>query len=76
MRGANIAHQLGGRPVPGDILIDREQAVSTILNRMATIPYSKGAKANRRYAEEILDAEYFNIDPWPFEALVTGAGYT
>jgi hypothetical protein len=70
MRGASIAHPLGGRPVPGDILIDREAAISTIVNRMASIPYSKGDKANTKCAEEILDAEYFKIEPWPFAALV------
>jgi hypothetical protein len=70
MRGANIVHPLGGRPVPGDVLIDREEAVSTIVKRMAIVPYSKGDNANKKYAEEILDAEYFSIEPWPFAALV------
>jgi hypothetical protein len=70
MRGANIVHPLGGRPVPGDFLVDRNEAVSKIVARMETTPYSKGAKVVSKHVEEILDAEYFNIEPWPFAALV------
>jgi hypothetical protein len=71
MKGANIVHPLGGRPVPGDVLVDRDEAVSKIVARMTTIPYAKGAKVVSKHVEEILDAEYFNIEPWPFAALVT-----
>jgi hypothetical protein len=74
MRGANIVHPLGGRPVPGDVLVDRDEAVSRIVARMATIPYSKGAKVVSKHVEEILDAEYFDIEPWPFAALVGDSG--
>ena len=74
MRGANFVHPLGGRPVPGDILIDRDEAVARIVARMATIPHSKSAKAASKQIEEVLDAEYFNIEHWPFEALVRGSG--
>ena len=74
MRGANIVHPLGGRPVPGDALIDRDEAVSRIVARMTTIPYSRGAKVVSKHVEEILDAEYFNIEQWPFAALVSNSG--
>jgi hypothetical protein len=74
MRGANIVHPLGGRPVPGDVLVDREEAVSKIVTRMATIPYSRGAKTASKHVKEILDAEYFDIEPWPFAGLVGGSG--
>ena len=74
MRGASILHPLGGRPVPGDVLIDRDEAVSKIVARMATIPYTKGARVVSKHVEEILDAEYFNIEPWPFAALVRDSG--
>jgi hypothetical protein len=69
MRGAHILHPLGGRPVPGDVLMDRDEAVSKIVARMATAPYSKGVKVTTRHVEEVLDAEYFNIEHWPFAAL-------
>jgi transposase len=71
MRGASIVHSLGGRPVPGDVLVDREEAVSKIAARLATVAYSKGAKVISKHIEEILDAEYFNVEPWPFAALVS-----
>jgi hypothetical protein len=74
MRGANFVHPLGGRPVPGDVLVDRDEALSKIVARMATVPYSKGAKVVSKHVEEILDAEYFNIEPWPFAALVSDSG--
>jgi hypothetical protein len=74
MRGANIVHPLGGRPVPGDVLVDRDEAVSRIVARMATVPYSKGAKVISKHVEEILDAEYFNVEHWPFAALVRDSG--
>jgi hypothetical protein len=74
MRGASIVHPLGGRPVPGDVLVDRDEAVSKIVARMATIPYSKGAKVVSKHVEEILDAEYFNVEHWPFGALVSDSG--
>jgi hypothetical protein len=74
MKGANIVHPLGGRPVPGDVLVDRDEAVSKIVARMAAIPYSKGAKVATKHIEEIVDAEYFNIEHWPFAALVSDSG--
>jgi hypothetical protein len=74
MRGANILHPLGGRPVPGDALIDRDEAISKIVERMASVPYSRSAKAISKHVEEILDAEYFNIEHWPFAALVSNCG--
>ena len=73
MRGANIVHPLGGRPVPGEVLVDRAEAVSKIVARMATIPYSRGAKVVSKHVEEVLDVAYFNIEPWPFAALVGDA---
>jgi hypothetical protein len=74
MRGANIVHPLGGRPVPGDVLMDRDEAVSTIVARVATGPYSKSVNVTTKHVEEILDAEYFSIEQWPFAALVGDPG--
>jgi hypothetical protein len=74
MKGANIVHSLGGRPVPGDVLVNRDEAVSKIVARISTGPYSKGAKVSSKHVEEILDAEYFEIEPWPFAALVGDSG--
>ena len=71
MRGANIVHPLGGRPVPGDVLIDRDEAVSNIVDRLAATPYSRGPRVVSKHVGEVLDAEYFNIEPWPFAALVS-----
>jgi hypothetical protein len=71
MRGANIIHPLGGRPVPGDDLIDRDEAVSKIVDRLAATPYARGPKAVSKHIGEVLDAEYFNIEPWPFAAVVS-----
>lgn len=75
MRGANIVHPLGGRPVPGDVLMDRSEAVSKILVRIATGAYSKGVKVTTKHVEEILDTEYFNVEYWPFAALVGDSGH-
>lgn len=71
IKGANIVHPLGGRPVPGDALIDRDQAVARIVARMATVAHAGSARAVAKHVEEILDAEYFEIEPWPFAALVS-----
>jgi hypothetical protein len=71
MRGASIVHQLGGRPVPGDVLVDRDEAISRIVARLAAIPYASGPKVTSKHVEEVLDAEYFNIEPWPFAAFVS-----
>jgi hypothetical protein len=70
MRGASIVHPLGGRPVPGDQLVDRDEAVSKISARLATTPYARSLKGISRHVEEVLDEDYFNIEPWPFAALV------
>jgi hypothetical protein len=75
MKGANLVHTLGGRPVPGDALVERNEALAKIVNRIVTSPYGKGAKVNQKHVEEILDAEYFNIEPWPFAALIEGPGH-
>jgi hypothetical protein len=74
MRGENIVHPLGGRPVPGDALMDRTEAVSKIVARMASRPYSNGDKVTSKHVEEILDAEYFDIEHWPFAALLGDSG--
>jgi hypothetical protein len=74
MRGANIVHPLGGRPIPGDVLMDRDGAVSKIVDRLATGPYSNGVKVTTKHVEEILDVEYFNIEHWPFAALIGDSG--
>jgi hypothetical protein len=75
MRGANIVHQLGGRPVPGDALVDRNESIAKIGTRLSTGPYAKGVRVNPKHVEEVLDAEYFNVEPWPFAALVEGPGH-
>jgi hypothetical protein len=72
MRGANLVHPFGGRPVPGDALVDRDEAISKILTRLSTGPYVKDVEVNSKHVEEILDAEYFDIEQWPFTALVDG----
>jgi len=74
MRGANVVHALGGRPIPGDALMDRDEAVSRIVARLATAPYSKEFTVTTKHVEEILDTEYFNIEPWPFLAVVGDSG--
>jgi hypothetical protein len=74
MRGAHIVHPLGGRPVPGDVLMDRDEAVSKIGARIAAGPYSRSVNVTTKHVEEILDAEYFTIEHWPFGALVRDSG--
>lgn len=73
MRGANIVHPLGGRPVPGDVLIDRDEAVARIVDRISTISHSE-AGGSSKHVKEICDAEYFDVEPWPFEAIVSDIG--
>jgi hypothetical protein len=75
MRGANIVHPLGGRPVPGDALVDRDEAIAKIVTRLSSGPYAKGVKVDAKHVEEILDAEYFNVEQWPFAALVESSGH-
>jgi hypothetical protein len=72
MRGAGIVHSLGGRPVPGDVLVDRDEAISKIVARLATLPDSRSGKAVSKHVEDLLDTEYFDVEPWPFAALVSG----
>ena len=74
MKGANIVHPIGGRPVPGDVLMDREEAISKIVARINSGPYSKNVEVTTKHVEEILDAEYFNVEPWPFSAIVGDSG--
>ena len=74
MKGANIVHPIGGRPVPGDVLMDREEAISKIVARIDSGPYSKNVEVTTKHVEEILDAEYFNVEPWPFSAIVGDSG--
>jgi hypothetical protein len=71
VRGASIAHPLEGRPVPADVLVDRDGAVSKIVACLAATPYSSGPKVVSKHVEEVLDAEFFNIGPGPFAALVS-----
>jgi len=54
--------------------MDRDEAVSKIVARIETGPYSKGVKVTTKHVEEILDAEYFNIEAWPFSAVVGDSG--
>lgn len=70
MKAAGLVHPLGGRPVPGDPLLTRDEALSIAVTRISSSPYSTRTKVEPGHVMEILDAEYFSVEPWPFSALV------
>jgi hypothetical protein len=63
-------HRIGGEEPPAPVRKgwgagDRHFGDTPIVAHMAAIPYSKGAKVVSKHVEEILDAEYFNIEHLP-----------
>ena len=69
MRRAKLTHPLGGRPVPGDRLVPRTEAIDLVFSRMKANPYATGVEASRDQVASLLESHYFRVDPWPFGAL-------
>ena len=69
METARLTHPLGGRPVPGDPVVEREEAVDRVLELLATGRYGARAGAERDAVGRLLDREYYAAEPWPFGSL-------
>jgi hypothetical protein len=70
MAAAHLIHPLGNRPIPGDALVPRDEAVQMVFARLAVNPRAAGIKIDRDHVIEALRRYYFSIPPWPFASLV------
>jgi hypothetical protein len=70
MAAAVLIHPLGNRPIPGDALVPRDEAVQMVFARLAANPRAAGIKIDRDQVIEALRRYYFSIPPWPFASLV------
>jgi hypothetical protein len=70
MRGAHLTHPIGDRPVPGDRLVARNEAVQLVMARLARNPYAKGVEVTPAQVGALLDSHYYEVKPWPLGDLV------
>jgi len=70
IRSAGTVHPIGGRPVPGDKLIPRGEAVDRVMASLHGNQYRKGSPKDESRVGEELDKCYYNVAPWPFAELV------
>ncbi|MCU1375436.1 MAG: hypothetical protein JWO68_2722 [Actinomycetia bacterium] len=69
MRLLRLVHPIDGRPLPGDVLPERDDAVRLVRARLAANPWAAGVHVSDADVGEALDHDYYDVDPWPFGAL-------
>ena len=75
MTKAHVVHPLGGRPIPGDPLIPRNEAIDSVMHRLAENPFAKGVNVDAATVSAQLDNRYYRVEPWPFRSLVEDAAH-
>jgi hypothetical protein len=68
MKALRLIHHFGGRPIPGEGLIAIDAAVKSVMETMAAST-SGSHRADEHAVREVLEADYYSVDPWPFAAL-------
>ncbi len=71
MEVVGLVHSIGGRPVPGDILVARDAAIDCVIQHISKSPYATRVSVGREEAGKLLDDDYYNMEPWPFSSLTT-----
>jgi hypothetical protein len=67
VRACGLVHRLAGRPVPGESILDEQAAVEQVMKRLGPKAGSPGFL--ERDVLEILQSDYYSVQPWPFGAL-------
>jgi hypothetical protein len=68
IKGLNLIHHFGGRPIPGEELMDIETAVPLVMGTLAA-SMSGNHHIGENEVREVLENDYYSVDPWPFAAL-------
>lgn len=68
MRSLRLVHQFGGRPIPGDDLIEPSTAVNSVIEAVA-LSFGATHRVSEHEVREVLEEDYYSVKPWPFAAL-------
>jgi hypothetical protein len=69
VRKAGLRHQLGGRPLPQDQLPSRDDAMEAVRAAIRVNRFAVAKHHSDQEIGEVVDADYLEIEPWPFWAL-------
>jgi hypothetical protein len=58
MEAIGLVHPIGGRPVPGDSLVARDQAIDRVVRHIAASPYAAGVMVEREEVGKFLDEDW------------------
>jgi hypothetical protein len=72
MHELGYVHPLGGRPFPGDVLPERDEAVDRVIARVHGNRWAAEGSDSPEKVAEIIDRDFLDVVPWPFEALAGG----
>jgi hypothetical protein len=67
-RACGLEHRLGGRPIPGESFLNERAAIEQVLKRLGPKAGSPGFLESD--VREILQSDYYSVEPWPFGALI------
>jgi len=59
------AHDLGGRPLPGEQLPTTTEATKAVLARLARSPYARGITFDETRVARHVERHYTAVPPWP-----------
>ena len=58
-----------GRPLPGDVLPAKAEAVRQVCEHLGRRPYAQGLQISAEQVGATFEETYFGLDPWPFASL-------
>lgn len=76
LRSLGFTHRIGGRPLPDDKITPCDQVIEEVRVHLAerppirpyVIPY-RPLTISADQIEKVVRSEYYDVEPWPFEAL-------
>lgn len=63
-------HQLGGRPLPGEIIQDEGRVLAAVMKASESSPFNQDVAVDASNARRLIEARYAAVPPWPFEPLL------
>jgi hypothetical protein len=70
MRMLGFEHELSGRPLPDEDLVDTHVIAAKVLDRIGANPYAQGIDVDEEQVLSIIERTYTGVEPWPFAALL------
>jgi hypothetical protein len=68
MLSLGLVHPLNGRPLPDEVLQTEDDAVRSVMRKLADNPYA--LPADEAKVRATVKRRYLDVPPWPFDALL------